>query len=236
MEALVDEVRRFVEDRAAVQWSAEANLVDWGFGDGGEPVMFVGSEVAVELGHPSVCSRSIVLATQELPMVRDRCISLIGPDLAEMGAGEKRSFAQILLVATDGRANPLAIEVVRTLGYRLPGWVVRVMPGRLWARIRRAEWQRGLGLKVVGTALIEALQEVPGVVAAEVLFVTSSADDVRALEGLGVRADGAAGRWRRLSLAPDGELECEELDCETCEEQPVCDALREVVSIRRRRR
>ncbi|MBT3220704.1 MAG: hypothetical protein HN348_16580 [Proteobacteria bacterium] len=234
MEALVEEVRHFLEGRGPVQWSADANLVNWGFADGGEPVMFMGSDVAVDLGHPSLVSRSIVLATEEAALVRPGRISLVGPDLGQMSVGEKRSFAQILLVATDGAADPLAIDVVRTLGYRLPGWVVRVMPGRLWARVRKAEWQRGLGFEVVGTALNKALGEVPGVVAAEVFFVTSSAADVRALESLGVRADAAAGRWRRLSLGADGELECEELDCNTCEEQPVCDTLREVVSIRRR--
>ena len=37
-------------------------------------------------------------------------------------------------------------------------------------------------------------------------------------------------------LSPEGDVECTDLDCEDCDERAVCDALRDVVVKRRRRR
>ncbi|MBW2527774.1 MAG: hypothetical protein JRI23_26575 [Deltaproteobacteria bacterium] len=45
-----------------------------------------------------------------------------------------------------------------------------------------------------------------------------------------------AGHHKKLSLGVDGELECSDLDCDSCDEQEVCDSLRDVIIKRRRRR
>ena len=77
--------------------------------------------------------------------------------------------------------------------------------------------------------------ELPDVEAVEVVFVTSSEADVEALGPIAAEAKILAGRHKKLVLSPDGEVECTDLDCEDCDEQPVCDALRDVV-VRRRRK
>ena len=41
-------------------------------------------------------------------------------------------------------------------------------------------------------------------------------------------------RVHLVELGIDGEVECSELNCETCAEKPVCDSLRDIVIKRRK--
>jgi len=92
-------------------------------------------------------------------------------------------------------------------------------------------------MKTVGSALIAAYtRDFEAVEKAEVIFVTSCGEDVEALAKIASEAKILAGRHKKLVLGADGEVECPELDCESCEEKPVCDNLRDIVIKRRKRR
>ena len=89
-------------------------------------------------------------------------------------------------------------------------------------------------LKTVGSALIAAYTDDFQVIeGAEVVFVTSSSDDVNALSQISTEVNILAGRHKKLALGVDGEVECQDLNCDTCDEQPVCDSLRDIVIKRR---
>jgi len=137
--------------------------------------------------------------------------------------------------------DPYELELTQYLTNRLPGYMVRSLPGRLWARIGRREAGRrpgpALGLFDLGKALIAAYQlDFPTITGVEIALVTSNESDLETLAPLCLEADVIAGRHKRLSLGVSGDLDCSELDCENCDEKPVCDNLREVVRIRRRSR
>jgi hypothetical protein len=66
------------------------------------------------------------------------------------------------------------------------------------------------------------------------VLVTSDEQDVEALEPIGREAQALLGMHKRLTLSDGGELECPDLDCDRCEDRPVCDSLR-AVTIRGRR-
>jgi hypothetical protein len=66
------------------------------------------------------------------------------------------------------------------------------------------------------------------------VFVTSSNDDVQALAQIATEAGILAGRHKKLVLGVDGDVECFELNCKTCDEKPVCDSLRDIVIKRRK--
>jgi hypothetical protein len=57
---------------------------------------------------------------------------------------------------------------------------------------------------------------------------------VEALSQVSTEAAILSGRHKKLVLGVDGEVECRELNCETCDEKPVCDGLRDIVIKRRR--
>ena len=205
----------------------------------GKPEVVLAEDVAVELGHPSTSSQSFVLVTLQKELTHNGQITLVGPDFERMSNGECRPFAQVAIAAfAPGTApDPFDLENLQYLTHRLPGYMVRSVPGRLWARISKQGRSNGLTMETLGSALISAYtEEFEHIEGVEVMFVTSTASDVDELSMVATEAKILAGQHKKLALGIDGEVECSELDCETCEEQPVCDNLRDIVIKRRERK
>ncbi|MBU2489738.1 MAG: hypothetical protein KKA60_10135, partial [Proteobacteria bacterium] len=197
-----------------------------------KPEVILAEDCFVELGHPSTASVSTVLVTYRPDLVHHGDVTVAGPDIPDMAAGERRALGQVILVAVDPVVvpDPFSLENAQYLMHRLPGWMVRAVPGRLWVRVGRRQKTAGLSLWAVGSALaVTLMEDFPGVSAAEVLFVTSGQKDVAALEQLALEASILSGKHKKLVLGMDGEVECSELACDTCDEKPVCDNLRDVV-------
>lgn len=242
MAPLIDRVRRFLVEQGAgasvMGRPLDEAVLSAAHGYTGKnartPQIVLEAETACELGHPETPSRSMVLVTFR-PLIHDGRVSLVGPDLKDLQGGERRPLAQIvMLTCRPGRPpDPFDLEAAQFLTNRLPGYMVRSVPGRLWVRISRGALDLGLSFHVLGSALIAAYRGIEGVEAVEVLFVTSSREAVEELARVGVEADILAGRHGKLFPAADGGVECRELDCETCEDREVCDSLRDIV-IRRR--
>ena len=246
MAPLVGRVREFLEGRTDRTVSSDApydlSALSGRFGFSekrkGSPEVILGEDVAVELGHPSTASQVIVLLCHEADLVRNGRISIVGPDLDEMEGGGRHPFAQVVMLAVKPGQTPDPFEIDNTqyLMHRLAGYMVRSVPGMLWVRVSKGGRAAGLTLETVGSALIAAytydFEEVEG---AEVVFVTSSPSDVEALSLISTEANILAGRHKKLALGVDGEVECQELNCESCDEQEVCDSLRDIVIKRRKK-
>lgn len=205
----------------------------------GTPEVILAEDTAVELGHPSTASLSTVLVTWRPGLVRPGRITRVGPDLDGLSAGGPKPFGQVVMLEAraGSEPDPFALDSAQYLLHRLPGYAVRSVPGKLWVRVSRKGCQAGLTLGAVGSALIAAYTGDFGEIrAAEVVFVTSSAADVDALSDVAVEARILSGRHKKLFLGADGEVECRELACDTCEEKPVCDNLRDIVIQRRARK
>ncbi|MBI9076191.1 MAG: hypothetical protein JEZ02_12335 [Desulfatibacillum sp.] len=205
----------------------------------GKPEVILAEEVHVELGHPSLASQAMVLTTYDKSLLEHGRVSLAGPDLQTMKPGSRQAFAQIVLLALDRNLmpDPFNLENTQYLMHRLPGYMVRSVPGRLWVRVGRKQYAQGLDLHTVGSALVKAYSDdFQGVIRAEAIFVTLDRQDVASLEPLATEAKVLAGRHKKLALGVDGAIECSELNCEECDEKPVCDNLRDVVVRRRKQR
>jgi len=205
----------------------------------GKAEIVLAAEVAVELGHPSDASQSVVLLTAEPGLVEAGWIRWVGPDFDALEQAERRSFAQVVLVelAPGELPDPFELDSAQYLTNRLPGYMVRSVPGRLWARVSRRGRQQELGLQTIGQALIAAyVDDFSEVRGAEVVFVTASRAEVEALAPIAHEARILSGQHKKLALGADGEVECADLDCESCDERPLCDSLRDVVIQRRNMR
>jgi CO dehydrogenase/acetyl-CoA synthase beta subunit len=244
MAPLVAAVRRFLAQRESAVKVSQAlskeeleSRFNLAARKKGRPEVILSEDVFVELGHPQTASRSAVLVTYEKNLVQDGRISLVGPDLPQMAQGEKHPLAQFVLLYAepDMAADPFDLDNAQYLMHRLPGYMVRSVPGRLWARISRQGKAKGLSLSVLGGALVAAYKDdFPGVLGAEIVFVTSSQEAVKELEPVAVEASIFSGQHKKLVLGIDGSVECTELNCETCDEKPVCDTLRDVVVERKK--
>ncbi len=247
MAPLIRRARRFLADREErirpCCAPCDLDLLENEFGfktrEKGKTDIVLAEDMAVEFGHPSTASQAIVLSSQQAGLVRHGRISIVGPDVDEVEEASRRPFGQVVMLALrQGEApDPFQIDNTQYLTRRLPGYMVRSVPGRLWVRISRKAKGAGLTLKTVGSALIAAYtHDFDAVEGAEVVFVTSCGEDVEALAEIANEAKILAGKHKKLVLGADGEAECADLNCETCEEKPVCDELRDIVVKGRRRR
>jgi hypothetical protein len=75
----------------------------------------------------------------------------------------------------------------------------------------------------------------PLIQATEVVFVTSSKDDVDQLESIAADVRKFSGEMRKLVRQQDGSYDCAEYDCDSCDDKPVCDSVRDWIEIRRSR-
>lgn len=184
-------------------------------------------ETALELGNPSGASIFFILWT-ESGGVEDGRITLVGPDVSEV---TERSvpFAQVVVVSGRFSNEYDSFRDIRDAVYeaRSDGLSVRTMPSRqsIWCRVAKGAADGGFSIVDQGSALIETLKEVDGVTGAEVLFVTSSVEDVRKLSAP------AAGAQRIVDAMMKMYQE-ENFDCETCEYQDVCDTVMDLKKIR----
>lgn len=246
MHALMRRVRAFAEKHEAA--SAVHNAVPgmevltrrFGFAPRGQgrAEVILAQDCAAELGHPATASLAILLCTPQAGLVHHGRVTVIGPDLDAVSPDDPAPFAQVVLLQIDEQQtpDPFALDNAQYLMRRLPGYAVRTVPGKLWARISNLARSSGLSLETVGAALIASYTaDFPGVRGVEVLFVTASREHVHALEPVAVEASILSGRHKKLVIGAHGDVECTELNCDTCDEKPVCDNLRDVVIARRGR-
>ncbi len=224
------------EERTIVARDVEGLARRWGVARRGEglPAVVVGDDVGVELGRPGTESRALLLTTGDTHRIHDGLIRCCGPELA--GAGRPLPLALIVLVAMDPEqpAHLAQLESALHLTNRLPGVMSRTLPGRLWIRVGRGRLRDGFGLSALGTAAWVAFRrDFPQLLGVEVIVATHGAL-IAELSSLAAEAHVLAGKQRKLRLVGEGEAECLDLACGDCDDQPLCDELRDI-TIRYRR-
>jgi CO dehydrogenase/acetyl-CoA synthase beta subunit len=217
--------------------------------DGGRQGKIVLKEdTQVELGHPSLGSCAATLATHRLDLVSDGCIILVGPEISETQES-MLPFAQIIIAVLK---NPNEIEapsqaileienmtslIDRTAHRYAPtdGYMIRSVPNLIWARVSKEACRSGFSLKGLGERLIQAIkQNCNQVMACQIFFVTSSKSEVNELDDLVEKARIKQRKLETYAVGSDGTFECtQELDCNSCSEQVVCDTIRDVIRIRK---
>ena len=217
-------------------------------GDGGNGRIVLKEDTQVELGHPSRGSSAATLATHQSELVSDGCITLVGPEISETRE-PMLPFAQILIAGLKrtneiDEASLATLEIENTastmdrIAHRYAqtdGYMIRSVPNLIWARVSKEACQSGFSLKRLGERLISAIkQQCPRVSVCEVFFVTSSKSDVGQLDDLVEKARIKQRKLETYAVGSNGEFECtQELDCNSCSEQVVCDTIRDVIRIRK---
>lgn len=197
----------------------------------------VGERVAAELGQPPAPSHALVLTTVDGALVKDGRVSVVGPDLDAARPAECLALAQVVMAAHAPGQCPdrVDLERARFLADRIPGVMVRAMPGRLWMRLDHGALERGVRLETIGRFLVQVHREqFPGLTGVEVALVTGA--DVGQLDTVAADARVLAGRIHKLAAVSAGVYECADLDCESCADRGTCDALRDVAIRYRERR
>lgn len=222
------DIREFLADK-----NSEGKVREFRAGDGLSWPLRSGivleEDTAFELGNPALASLSFIVWT-ESSAVDDGLITLVGPDISRV-TDKSVPFAQVLMVGGTFSDEYDNFRDIRDAVYEthLDGFMVRTLPSRqsIWCRVARNAVDAGFSLSNLGSALIAGLREVDSVEAAEALFVTSSAEDVRLLSSAGKST-------QRIVDAMMKMYQEQNFDCSSCEYRDVCESVMELKAIRDR--
>jgi CO dehydrogenase/acetyl-CoA synthase beta subunit len=195
-------------------------------------------DTGVELGGPGASSSTFILWTDDISFVREGTTTLVGPDIQQT-QGEHAPFAQVTLIACPSLGNDAQPALERAIhgAERLPGYMARGTGGRIWSRVSHEALAAGFSLRALGDNIVHQLRRSFPAAIVEMLFVTSSDEDVRQLDTIGaqVRKLSHDLRRERLRATADGAYECESgISCEVCPDNVVCSQIREMIVIRKK--
>jgi CO dehydrogenase/acetyl-CoA synthase beta subunit len=193
-----------------------------------------------ELGSPEAGSCAFTLWTDNTGLIKDGRITLIGPDILE-SRGASLPFGQIL-VAAGGKLSEKqhsALDESQYISDQIEGYMVKSTPGRMWTRISNNAAEKGFSFKSLGKALIAIYKShVSQIEAMEIVFVTSSKEDVRQLEEIAAQVRKIGKDIVRETWLARGYdiLECTfGWDCKSCPDKSVCDDIKKLVKVRKKK-
>jgi CO dehydrogenase/acetyl-CoA synthase beta subunit len=226
----IRDLRKLIQNKSRGHFREVACTGDPSWPAGGKRDLVLQADAALELGSPKDESVSFILWTEDLSLVRDGAMTLIGPDIGEIKS-KSSPFGKVAIIGgTDFIPENcydryLDMDQAR-YEVSLKGYMMRAVSQHMreWSRIHREAWSGGLSLFMLGSALVQRYRRLDYVHSVELLFITESNEAVRELAAAGEQAVGYLGAIRRMS--DDSSMECE-----TCDYQQVCDGVEDLKKI-----
>lgn len=243
----VKKIGEYVEEmRSRHRQVREINYPAWGdftaglpvrIGTGAQPGVILKEDTFVELGNPRLSSCAFLLWTDNLSLIKDRRIILVGPDIHE-STGESLPFGQVLVLggASLEKEHQTMLEIGQYISDRLEGYMIRSVPQRMWSRVSKEAVEKGFCFETLGRALMGIIKsELPVIEAMEILFVTSSQEDVARLEDIAKQVEKITREIKKgqFVIEEDGYLCTTGLDCGVCLDKNICDGIREILGLRK---
>lgn len=218
-ETTIECIKRFVQDHDEKRSWTAPEKTSWP--EGGNRNIVLKENMGLELGSPETQSLSCILWTEKTDLIHDGAITLAGPDISE-SYGKSLPFAKIVLVAVEGFTEENTYERyqdMELLRYQLDlrGFMLRAVSQymREWCRISREAIIKGFSAQILGSALMTLFHEKSYVKAFEVIFLTSSMDDVKRLKEITEPS-------QKIIAAMNKMAEDFDFDCASCDYQDVC--------------
>ena len=148
-------------------------------------------------------------------------------------------FGQVLIIGGTGmkEEHQIVLEWNQYISDRIEGYMIRTIPQRMWSRVSQEAVAKGFTFETLGRALMAIVRsELPIVEAMEILFLTSSREDVEELAGTAVQVKKIAREIKieQFAIEDDGDYVCTSgTDCSVCQDQVICDSIREVINLRK---
>lgn len=209
-------------------------------GRGFSPSIVLRGDTFVELGNPDRGSCAFLLWTDNPSLVRDGKITLIGPDIQE-SAGDSLPFGQVLVIGGMGlgREDHALLEQNQYVSDQIEWYMIRSMAQHMWSRVSKKAAEKGFCFETLGRALGAIFKsEMPRVQSVEILFVTSSKEDLEQLEDIGRQVQKIVRDIMRETWKAKGfdVFECNlGWDCISCPDKPVCNDIRKLSTVRKKK-
>ena len=182
------------------------------------------ADTAIELGHPRTESLAFMLWTESLDKVSDGRITIIGPDLSEI-RDKQFPFGKITLLRCHGFNEDNAydryieLDMVR-YKLKIEDYMIRALPQNMreWSRVSKEGIRSGLSFQVLGSELIHDYKQLEYVDAAEIIFITSSVEDIKSFKPVGEKAT-------RIIEAMNKIFDDLEFNCGSCDFKDICEEI-----------
>jgi len=193
----------------------------------------------VELGNPEAGSCAFILWTNSPSLIRDGKVTLIGPDIQE-SPGASLPFGQVLMVGGAGlsEAEHEVLDHSQYISDQIEGYMIRSTSQLMWSRVSKDAAEKGFCFETLGRALMAVFKsEVPKIEAVEIVFVTSGKEDLQPLDSIAAQVrkiakDIVTENWKARGI---DLLECTfGWDCSSCPDQPVCDEIKDLITVRKK--
>jgi CO dehydrogenase/acetyl-CoA synthase beta subunit len=196
------------------------------------------TDTYLELGNPLSGSCAFVLWTENASLISDGKVTLVGPDIPE-SADRSLPFAQVLIVGGEDLSvrDHESLVQHQYVSDRIEGYMIKSAPDRVWSRVSKEAAAKGFDFETLGKALLCVVKsEEPRVQAMEIVFVTSSKDAVQGLANVAAQVRKISKEIVKENWKVRGyDIECAS-DCSSCGEKQVCDEIREVISVKKKRK
>ncbi len=196
----------------------------------GEAQIIFNTDTAIELGNPRTDSTAFIIWTDDTGKINDEQITIIGPELNECNLNQI-AFGKIIKLAGPGFTDDNSYERYQEMNMlkfktNLDGYMLRAIPqeNKEWSRVSKKALQSGFSLQLLGNELIREFRKLDYVDRVEIIFITSSKEDVQKFKPIGEKVG-------KITSAMNKMFENLEFDCASCNFADVCkevDGLREM--------
>ncbi len=230
----IQQINAFLDQKRSegqvVESDHQAILTKWPKAENKTLVM--SQDTAVELGSPNQASTSFLLWTNVPKMIQHRRITLVGKDFPDI-KDKQSSFGKIVIIGgndfDEENSYPRyrALEKVR-YNVHLKGYMMRGASQfqREWSRVSRDAVEKGFSLHILGQALMDQYLELNFVTYVEIIFITSTPEDVLKMKTISDNTMKIIGAMNKMA-------EEMSFDCDTCEYTDVCSEVDELRSMRK---
>ncbi len=232
LEKYIDEIRDYIDQKKnsnAYQIFRADHACSWPKSNKLGIVLL--PDLSVELGSPDDASVSFQTWTEDASLVNDGEITLIGSDICEAST-TNLPFGKIVITQVEGFDKNNAADRTREMflskfDLSLSGFMLKSASNYMaeWCRISKDAVSNHFSFKILGSSLINELRNLDYVRSVEIIFITSSNNDVNELFDIGNRS------LRTLNAMTKMVNEMS-YDCGECEYSDICDEADELRELR----
>lgn len=194
------------------------------------------ADTFLELGGPVAGSCAFTMQTSNMSLVNDDSILVIGSDIKR--ASKPMPFGQIITVAGENLSDKDYIEVIKyqRISNYIEGYMVKSIGNNIWTRISKDLGTKDFNFFYLGAALISLIKDnMPKIIKAEVVFITSSREDVLNLEPIVNAVNSKYQNIKEKKWADRGVniYDCAfHGNCSSCSDKNVCDEINKIAKVR----
>ena len=193
-------------------------------------------ETKLELGGVDQKSFSLVYPIEELDLVNNGKIQLIGPEIKEI-SNKTIDFGLFLLIGVDNLPEN-SFDELKNLNFisnGIEGFMIRTIPRRFWCRLTKSIISK-FSFEFLGNAIMFLYQQkFKGIIKSmEIIFINSNPELIDSFIDMSssIRLD-IEQKWRKKVKEWKRRVDCDyDWDCNECPYYDICEDVKEVLEKR----